>query len=107
PTMGLPLMRVRRGERIVDRDLARGPGRLCAALALTVADNGLDLQDDALWLAETPGFPSHAPVMATPRIGITQAVDWPWRFVLAGSRWVSGRTVAPVMDDTDKPKIPE
>ena len=107
PTVGLPLMRVRRGERIVDRDLARGPGRLCAAMALNVADNGLDLQGDALWLTETPDFPPDAPVVATPRIGITQAADWPWRFVVAGSRWVSGRTVTPAVADAKAPKIPE
>lgn len=94
PTGGLELMRSRRGERISERDLARGPGRLCAAMALTVADNGADLCGDALWLTETPGFPPDAPVVATPRIGITQAADWPWRFVLAGSSWVSGRKVA-------------
>ncbi|HEX5439916.1 MAG TPA: DNA-3-methyladenine glycosylase [Ktedonobacterales bacterium] len=107
PTVGLPLMRSRRGERIADRDLARGPGRLCAALALTVTDNGLDLQGNALWLTETPDFPPDAPVVATPRIGITQAADWPWRFVLAGSRWVSGRTVALAVVDAEEPKIPE
>jgi DNA-3-methyladenine glycosylase len=107
PTVGLPLMRSRRGERITDRDLARGPGRLCAAMALTVADNGLDLQGDALWLAETPDFPQDAPVVATPRIGITQAADWPWRFVLAGSRWVSGRKFAADQAEVKAPKIPE
>jgi DNA-3-methyladenine glycosylase len=107
PTVGLALMRTRRGERIADRNLARGPGRLCAAMALTVAENGLDLQGDALWLTETPDFPSGAPVVATPRIGITQAADWLWRFVLAGSRWVSGRTVNPVVADAEEPNIPE
>ena len=107
PTVGLPLMRARRGERIADRDLARGPGRLCAAMALTVADNGQDLQGDALWITETPEFPPDAPVVATPRIGISQAADWPWRFVLAGSRWVSGRAVTPPLADTEGPKIPE
>ena len=107
PTVGLALMRTRRGERIADRNLARGPGRLCAAMALTVAENGLDLQGDALWLTETPDFPSDAPVVATPRIGITQAADWLWRFVLAGSRWVSGRTVNPVVADAEEPNIPE
>ena len=95
PTVGLELMRLRRGPRISDRDLARGPGRLCAALALTLAENGADLSGAALWIAETPGFPSDAPIVATPRIGITQAADWPWRFALAGSPWVSGRKVSP------------
>lgn len=93
PTAGIALMRSRRGERIADRDLARGPGRLCAALALTLADNGLDLCGDALWLEDTPDFPPDAPIAATPRIGIAQAADWPWRFVLADSPWVSGRKV--------------
>jgi len=107
PTVGLPLMRARRGERIADRDLARGPGRLCAAMALTFADNGMDLLGDALWLTETPDFPPDAQVVATPRIGISQAADWPWRFVLAGSRWVSGRMVAPTLADTEGPRIPK
>jgi len=107
PTVGMSLMRARRGERIADRDLARGPGRLCAAMALTVAANGLDLYGDTLWLTETPGFPPDAPVVATPRIGITQAADWPWRFVLAESRWVSGRIVATVEAEAKAPKIPE
>lgn len=103
PTVGLDLMRARRGERIADRDLARGPGRLCAALGLTLAENGADLESDALWIEETPAFPLDAPVVATPRIGITQAADWPWRFVLAGSPWVSGRkVVAPNHSETAK-----
>lgn len=93
PSVGITLMRSRRGERITDRDLARGPGRLCAAMALTVAENGLDLCGDTLSIAETPDFPMDAPVIATPRIGITQAADWPWRFVVADSPWVSGRKV--------------
>lgn len=101
PTVGIEIMRSRRGKHIADRDLARGPGRLCAAMALAIADNGQDLEGHALWIAETPGFPSDAPVLATPRIGITQAVDWPWRFVLAGSPWASGRkTAKPATTDT-------
>ena len=94
PTVGLDLMRLRRGPRITDRDLARGPGRLCAALALTLAENDADLCGDALWIAETPGFSADAPIVATPRIGISQAADWPWRFLLAGNSWVSGRKMS-------------
>src|SRR5262249_43997581 len=93
PMVGLALMRARRGERVADRDLVRGPGRLCAAMALTVAENGADLGGDGLWIEENPDFPPDATIAATPRIGISQAADWPWRFVLAGSRWVSGRAV--------------
>lgn len=109
PTVGVPLMRMRRGERISDRDLARGPGRLCAAMAITVADNGVDLGGDVLWIAETPEFAPNPPIVATPRIGITQAADWPWRFVLADSPWVSGRkvtraNVSNVANNLDVPK---
>jgi DNA-3-methyladenine glycosylase len=92
PTVGLELMRRRRGPGISDRDLARGPGRLCQALALTTADDGTDLLGDALWIAETPDA-RPLTIVATPRIGITQAADWPWRFVLAGERYVSARGV--------------
>jgi len=97
PREGLALMRARRGPRIPDRDLARGPGRLCQALALTTADDGADLLGDALWIAETPGLPAGAlPIATTPRIGITRAADWPWRFVAVGSRYVSGKGVRAV-----------
>ncbi len=93
PQVGVELMRQRRGERIVDRDLARGPGRLCQALALTIADDGTDLLSPALWLSETPGLEGTLPIATTPRVGITQAADWPWRFVVAGNSYVSARGV--------------
>jgi DNA-3-methyladenine glycosylase len=90
PTEGIPLMRARRGEAIADRDLCRGPGRLCQALALTLADDGVDLLGPALWIAETPGFPPDTSIAVTPRIGISRAADWPWRFIIPGNRYVSG-----------------
>jgi DNA-3-methyladenine glycosylase len=89
PTMGLELMRARR-PLASNRDLCRGPGRLCTALAITLADDGADLLGPSLWIAETPDFPADAAVATTPRIGITRATDWPWRFVLAGNPYVSG-----------------
>lgn len=92
PTVGLDLMRARRGSEISDRNLARGPGRLCQALALTLADDGSDLLGPDLWLSE-PTEPVVAPIATTPRIGITRAADWPWRFVIAGDPYVSGRGV--------------
>ncbi len=93
PTVGIELMRLRRGERIVDRDLARGPGRLCQALALSLTDDGTDLLGAALWIGETSGIADALPVAATPRVGISQAADWPWRFVVIGDPYVSARGV--------------
>ncbi len=95
PTVGLELMRRRRGPGISDRDLARGPGRLCQALALTTSEDGADLLGDELWLTETPGV-EPLTIAATPRIGITQAADWLWRFVVVGERHVSAHGVRSV-----------
>jgi DNA-3-methyladenine glycosylase len=93
PTIGLDLMRARRGPSIADRDLARGPGRLCQALALALADDGSSLLDaSSLWISETPGAPPLL-IATTPRIGITQATDWRWRFVVPGEPHVSARGV--------------
>ncbi len=93
PQVGVELMRRRRGERVTERDLARGPGRLCQALALTTAEDGADLLGPALWLSETPGLEGALPIATTPRVGITQAADWPWRFVVVGDPYVSARGV--------------
>ncbi len=89
PTDGIPLMRARRGATISDRDLCRGPGRICQALALTLADDGADLLGPGLWITETVDFPADTPTVATPRIGITRAADRLWRFVIPGNRYVS------------------
>jgi DNA-3-methyladenine glycosylase len=91
PTVGLGLMRARRGARISDRDLARGPGRLCQALAVDTTDDGVDLLGGDLWLSATPG--AEFRVATSPRIGITRAADWPWRFVIAGDPYVSARGI--------------
>ena len=94
PQVGVELMQWRRGERIAERDLARGPGRLCQALALTTRDDGADLLGPALWISETPGLADAPPIATTPRVGITQAADWPWRFVVIGDPYVSARGVS-------------
>jgi DNA-3-methyladenine glycosylase len=90
PVAGLDLLRARRGFGIVERDLLRGPARLCQGLALTRADDGLDLTGDTLWLTENPAWTSDAVIATSPRVGITRAMDLPWRFYVAGSPWVSG-----------------
>lgn len=87
PTDGLDEMRASRGAR-PDADLCSGPGKLTEALGVTLADNGADLERDPFCLLERePGW--NAEIVAGPRVGITKAVDRPWRFCLAGSPHVS------------------
>lgn len=93
PLCGIELMRTRRGPGIADRDLARGPGRLCAAMGITLAMNGADLTGGTLWIAPPHDGSATGTIVTTPRIGISKAVTLPWRFVLAGSRYISGRVI--------------
>ena len=87
PIDGTALMMQRRGTQTV-RDLCRGPGRLCAAMAIDRALDGTDLLGgDALWLAA--GSPA-ARVRKSTRIGITKAAEHPLRFYEAGSPFLSG-----------------
>lgn len=82
---GVELARERRG-RHPDRDLARGPARLCSALGLDRAHNGLDLTSGALTLGPEV---DPARVVTGPRVGLRQAPDRPWRFWLADDPTVS------------------
>lgn len=85
PTAGLETMRDRRGRESV-LDLCRGPGRLGQALAIGPDLDGARIGAGRveLRIAEAGG-----PVVQTPRIGITRAVELPWRFLLADSPYVS------------------
>jgi DNA-3-methyladenine glycosylase len=84
PTAGLHLMAERRGASD-PRALCSGPGKLCQALAVTRAHNGLSLEKPPFRLE--PG--KARGVVVGPRIGITKAAEVPWRFGEAGSRFVS------------------
>lgn len=86
PVEGLDLMRGRRGTR--DRDLARGPGRLTEALGITGDQDGHRLQVPPLLLCEGEP-PASAAIETGPRVGISRAMEWPLRFTLRGSRYVS------------------
>jgi len=86
PTAGLERMRARRGER-PDADLCSGPGKLTEALGITLGENDADLGRDPFELLPPAGEPPA--VVVGPRIGITKAVDRPWRFCAAGSPFVS------------------
>jgi DNA-3-methyladenine glycosylase len=73
------------------RQLASGPGRLCQALGLTrQLHNGLDLADPASPLQIRDDGYEVTEALATARIGIREAADWPLRFILPGNRCVSG-----------------
>jgi DNA-3-methyladenine glycosylase len=85
PTAGLDAMRARRGLEDA-RLLCSGPGRLCQALGVTREHDGLSLDRPPFELRPRSATPE---LLVGPRIGITKAADWPWRYGLAGSRFLS------------------
>lgn len=93
PIEGIELMRVRRGVEDV-RNLCSGPGKLTQALGIELHDNGADLTAGRLRITPRRGRWRALEVSADRRIGITKAVELPWRFSAAGSRYVS-RPVRP------------
>jgi DNA-3-methyladenine glycosylase len=78
-------MRRRRGVTD-DRLLCAGPGRVCEALGVTGAHGGMALNRPPFELFACTG---EVEIVAGPRIGITKAVDKPWRYGLKGSRFLS------------------
>ena len=87
PRRGLGIMRARRGVDDVHR-LCSGPGKLAQALDITKRHHEINLCADPrhCFMRQTG---MDAPVVADPRIGISRARDFPWRFTLAGSPFVS------------------
>lgn len=92
---GADLARKRRGERVKDRSLARGPGCLGQALGLNREHNGVDLlKSEALRLR--PGDPVDPSRISTGhRVGVSLAHDVPWRFWLSGDPTVSAYKRSP------------
>jgi len=89
PLAGLDTMRRRRGgRRVADRALCAGPARLCEALGITGRLNGVYLHRGVLRIERGRAVRESA-VAVTGRIGITQAKDWPLRFLIADSPWAS------------------
>ncbi len=85
PTRGLQRMEARR-RTANPRLLCSGPGRLCEALGVSRDHDGLPLDRPPF---ELRGRTSAVEVVTAPRIGISRAADLPWRYVLAGSRFLS------------------
>ncbi len=89
PIAGIETMRRLRGGLAKDRDLASGPGKLCQALALSRNENGIDLiESEELFL--TRGTPIlEQEIGVSTRIGISLAIEHPWRFYVEGNTHVS------------------
>ncbi|MGH3092998.1 MAG: DNA-3-methyladenine glycosylase [Gaiellaceae bacterium] len=85
PTDGIDAMRARRGLED-QRLLCSGPGRLCQALGIAREHDGLALDKLPFALFAAP---DEVDVVSGPRVGITRAADVPWRYALAGSRFLS------------------
>jgi DNA-3-methyladenine glycosylase len=85
PTLGIPVMRRRRGLHD-ERSLCSGPGKLTEALAITDAHNGLALDAPPIALHGRSDKPE---VAAGVRIGLTKAIELPWRYGLKGSKFLS------------------
>ncbi|WP_099025352.1 DNA-3-methyladenine glycosylase [Mycolicibacterium palauense] len=102
-TAGEECARGRRGPGPRAAALARGPGNLCAALGISLGDDGADLFDVHSDIRLALG-PATAEVEAGPRVGVSKAADRPWRFWLSGHPEVSAyrrspRAPAPGLSD--------
>ena len=73
-----------------DVDISNGPGKLCQALGIELRHDGVDLSNQASAVRLEFREPLNAAdIETTTRIGISKAVDKPWRFTIANNRWVS------------------
>ena len=95
-TDGVPLATARRAKRLAraaprEVDLARGPARLCEALAVDLSHDGVDAVDPAspLRALAAPAPVPAASISHGPRVGISRATDVPWRFWITGDPTVS------------------
>jgi DNA-3-methyladenine glycosylase len=96
PDWGLEFMR-RNRTASDDKHLTSGPGKLCAALKIDRSLDGADLCDTAspIFIAKNPRLNQTrrrlGPLITTTRVGLTQAADWPLRYLLEAGRSISKR----------------
>lgn len=102
PLDGIELMRERRGLA-EPRTLCSGPGKLTQALGIELHHNEADLQRGPLTITPQPRTWRDVPVATDRRIGITRAVELPWRFCAQGSRYLS-RPVRAVRSAAAEPR---
>ena len=97
-TDGIETARLRRGTAVRDAALARGPGNLCAALGIAMADNGIDLLDPSSEVRLELGGARRT--VRGPRVGVSKAADRPWRFWLDNHPEVSAYRRSPRAPET-------
>jgi DNA-3-methyladenine glycosylase len=85
PTFEIGEMQLRRGLQD-ERTLCSGPGKVCQALGISIAHNGLALDKPPIAIHARTEVPD---IVAGIRIGITKAVELPWRYGVRGSRYLS------------------
>jgi DNA-3-methyladenine glycosylase len=88
PCAGIEIMRSRRPGARTDRDLASGPGKLTRALAITRAQNGIDVTRGDL-VVRAPAQNHPIVIDVSPRVGITKCAELPLRFTIRGNPYVS------------------
>jgi DNA-3-methyladenine glycosylase len=88
PLAGIERMRARRGS-VRDEDLCSGPGKLTQALGIELSLNTTDLRRGPIRISAPEHDWREPELLASPRVGITRAVDLHWRFSAAGNRNVS------------------
>lgn len=92
PLQGVEEMELRRGERVKNRHLTSGPGKLTRALGIDRAMNGKNLLENEVWIEDIGNNIARNLIVAGPRIGIDYAGEdalLPWRFFIKGNSWVS------------------
>jgi DNA-3-methyladenine glycosylase len=90
PLTGIEIMRARRGPARSDRELTNGPGKLCIALGIGREHNGASLQRGELVIREGERVADRDVVVGS-RIGIKKAADWPLRWYIRNTDFVSRR----------------
>lgn len=108
PSVGLEQMRELRPVAR-DIELTNGPSKLCIAQDIGLELNGADVTNSDLIIARNPGceefLASRGPTVQTTRIGLSQAADWPLRWLLSGSKSVSKRGIESPWPDGIAPRL--
>lgn len=92
PHTGIDIMRERRNIVSKDQRLCQGPGALAQAMGLKKTHNGIDLQEDMIWINETGITYSDDEIISSPRVGMNFEGAYkliPWRFYVKGNSFVS------------------